>query len=69
MHIFDSNAKGVGAGGRNYILAYIRGQKSNGSLQTMDCKMPPVRRIFINRISNSTEPLPDNTKQISIIKT
>ena len=28
----------------------ILGQKSNGPLQTMDCKMPPVRPIFIDRI-------------------
>ena len=32
----------------------ILGQKSNGPLQTMDCKMPPVRPIFINRISHSS---------------
>ena len=33
---------------------YILGQKSNGPLQTMDCKMPPVMPIFINRISHSS---------------
>ena len=32
----------------------ILGQKSNGPLQTMDCKMPPVRPIFITRISHSS---------------
>ena len=32
----------------------ILGQKSNGPLQTMDVKMPPVRPIFINRISHSS---------------
>ena len=34
--------------------SYILGQKSNGPLQTMDCKMPPVWSIFINRISHSS---------------
>ena len=32
----------------------ILGQKSNGLLQTMVCKMPPMRPIFINRISHSS---------------
>ena len=35
-------------------FTYILGQKSNGPLQTMDCKMSPVRPIFINRISHSS---------------
>ena len=35
-------------------LANILGQKSNGPLQTMDCKMLPVRPIFINCISHSS---------------
>ena len=33
---------------------YILGQKNNGPLQTMDCKMPPVRPTFINRILHSS---------------
>ena len=32
----------------------ILGQKSNGPLQTMDCKLRPVRPIFINCISHSS---------------
>ena len=32
----------------------ILGQKSNGPLQAMDCKMPPVRPSFINSISHSS---------------
>ena len=42
--------------GSNVLRAwyiYILGQKSNGPLQTIDCKMPPARPIFINRISHS----------------
>ena len=38
----------------NIFDKYILGQKSNGPLQTMDCKMPQVRPIYINRISHSS---------------
>ena len=48
-------------------MQHILGQKSNGPLQTMDCKMPPVRPIFINRISHSSAAInyKDMTKIVS----